>query len=190
MALKRYSNVIGIDDAPFERRARDPVPVVGAVYAGLRFDGVVMAQVTRDGSDATDVLSRMIRTSRFDAHIQLVMLQGITLAGFNVIDAAALHEQLDQRPILVVVRRLPHWEPIREALIRHIPEGLKKWRSIESLGPMEPAGAVFIQRVGLGYDQAQELLASFTRHGHIPEPIRCAHLIAGAVGRGHSRGAP
>ena len=188
MPDKHYANVIGIDDAPFDRQSREAVPVVGAVFAGLRFDGVLLDRVERDGHDATRVVARMIMRSRFDAHIQLVMLQGITLAGFNVIDARELHVQLGRRPVLVVARREPHGDTIRQALKRHIPGGREKWRAIEKLGPMESAGPVFIQRVGLSYGQARTVLDRFTRHGHIPEPIRVAHLIAGAVGCGHSRG--
>ena len=188
MALKRYANVIGIDDAPFDRRDHDPVPVVGVVYAGLRLDGVVMDHVARDGNDATTVVTRMVRQSPFEEHIQLVMLQGIALAGFNVIDAHQLHGSLDGRPVLVVARKAPRMEAIRAALHRHIPGGAAKWQAIEALGPMEPMGPIFIQRVGLDLDQAREVLRRFTVHSQLPEPIRVAHLVAGAVGRGHSRG--
>ena len=39
-------------------------------------------------------------------------------------------------------------------------------------------------------DKAADLLAATTSHGNIPEPLRLAHIIAGGVERGASRGRP
>ena len=66
----------------------------------------------------------------------------------------------------------------------------EKWAIIESLGPMEPANNVYVQRMGLSYEQAQSVIEKFAVHCHIPEPLRTAHLIAGAIAEGQSRGDP
>ncbi len=187
MAEKHYSNVAGFDDAPFPRDYRGAVKVVGTVYAGLRFDGVLIGEVEKDGSDAADRLAALIAQSRFAGHIQLILLQGIALAGFNVVDVFELHERLGL-PILVVARRRPDMEAIREALKSHIAHGEQKWRVIARLGRMEPLGPVFVQRVGLSSDQAAAVMAQFAVYGNIPEPLRTAHMIAGALVSGHSRG--
>jgi endonuclease V-like protein UPF0215 family len=47
---------------------------------------------------------------------------------------------------------------------------------------------VCVQRVGLSREQAEALLRATTLHGKLPEPLRLAHLIAGGVTRGTSRG--
>ena len=73
-------------------------------------------------------------------------------------------------------------------LTHHIPDGKKKWTMIEKLGPMEPVGKVFVQRAGLSLEQAASIVERFAIHSHIPEPIRIAHLIAGAIVKGQSRG--
>ncbi len=189
MPLKRFSNIIGFDDAPFERSAGGPVPIVGAVYAGLRFDGVLIDRITRDGSDATRVLSTMVSRSKFNAHVQLIMLQGIAMAGFNVVDVAGLHNHLGL-PILVIARRRPDMDAIRRALETRIAGGSQRWTLIKKLGPMEPVEHVFVQRVGLSRDQAAVVIKRFAFNSHIPEPIRTAHLIAGALVKGQSRGSP
>ena len=67
----------------------------------------------------------MIGGSRFAAHTKLVLLQGIALAGFNVVDLRALHEALGI-PVLVVARRPPRLAAIRAALLDHVPGGAKK----------------------------------------------------------------
>ena len=187
MAQKHLSNVIGFDDAPFTRHFQGKVKVVGAVYAGLRFDGVLIGEVEKDGTDAASALAAMVGQSKFAEHAQFIMLQGITLAGFNVVDVFALHDALSM-PILVVSRKRPDLTAIKNALTAHIQAGKAKWGIIEKLGPMEPAGAVYVQRVGLSLDQAIMAIRHFSRHGVIPEPLRTAHLIAGALSFGQSRG--
>jgi endonuclease V-like protein UPF0215 family len=189
MPKKRFSNLIGFDDAPFVRNNSGPVPIVGAVYAGLRFDGVLIDRITRDGRDATETLVNMVSQSKFSGHAQLIMLQGVTMAGFNVVDVAQLHGQLGL-PILAIARHRPDMTAIRETLLTRISGGSEKWALIEQLGPMEPVGNVFVQRVGLSLDQTAATLERFAIHSHIPEPIRTAHLIAGALVEGQSRGNP
>jgi endonuclease V-like protein UPF0215 family len=187
MSPKRFSNIIGFDDAPFSHDYVGNVPVVGTVFTGLHLTGVVIGEVEKDGTDAAANLTRLVAESKFAEHVQLVMLQGITLAGFNVVDVLALHEQLEL-PVLVISRRLPDLAAMKAALLTRIRRGEQKWRWIERLGPMEPAGQVYVQRVGLTTAEAVAVVDRFALHSHIPEPLRTAHLIAGAIAEGQSRG--
>jgi uncharacterized protein len=179
--------VVGIDDAPFDRAHRGDVPIVGAVFSRLRLEGVLSARVRRDGRNAADVIVRMLARSRFAPQLQLVLLQGVALAGFNVVDVAALHATLGI-PVLVVARRAPRLPLIRQALLERVPGGARKWRLIERLGPMEPVAGVWVQRAGLSPAESARALAALQAHGTIPEPLRTAHLIAGGLARGESRG--
>ncbi len=179
-------HVVGFDDAPFDRQHRGDVLVVGAVYAGARLDGVLSCKVRRDGVNSTRVLADCVRRSRFYAQLHAVLLQGIALAGFNVVDLRALHESLE-RPVLVVCRRKPDLVAIRRALLGHVRGGSRKWGLIEQAGPMEPAGGVYVQRVGLSSANARVLLHRLSIHSNIPEPLRTAHLIAAGVTLGESR---
>jgi endonuclease V-like protein UPF0215 family len=184
---RRFSNVIGFDDAPFTPAHVGPVPVVGAVFARLLLTGVIIGAVEKDGRDAAEQLARLVAGSKFAEHIQLVMLQGIALAGFNVVDIGYLHEQLGL-PVLVVARKEPDLAAVQRALLGSVQGGREKWALIEKLGPMEPAGAVCIQRAGLSLEEAQAVVVQFAVHSHLPEPLRTAHLIAGALVDGQSRG--
>jgi uncharacterized protein len=189
MPNDRISNVIGFDDAPFARGSPEKVQIVGTVFAGRRLDGVLIGEIERDGFDSAGEMIRLIRESRFLEHIRLVMLQGITLGGFNMVDVFALHREL-KLPVLVACRKQPDMEAVKNALLTHIPQGREKWELIEKVGPMEPVDNIFIQRVGLSSEQATAVIRQFTIHSNLPEPIRTAHLIAGALSTGHSRGAP
>ncbi len=184
---KRFSNIIGFDDAPFPRDHRGKVKVVGAVFARLRFDGVLVGEIEKDGFDAAEKVASLVAGSKFAGHVQLIMLQGIALGGFNVVDVFDVHERL-RLPVMVVSRVQADMAAVRDALLTRVPGGKRKWAVIEKLGPLEPVGNVHVQRVGLTLEQARDVVERFAVHGHIPEPIRAAHLIAGAIEDGESRG--
>ncbi|APR81059.1 Hypothetical protein A7982_06406 [Minicystis rosea] len=183
----RFSHVIGIDDGPFARDHRGRVLVVATAYAGLRLEGILSTRVMRDGADATRAVGACVSASRFANHTRLIMFQGIALAGFNVIDIHGLHETLGI-PVLVVARRPPSLPAIHDALLGRVRGGKKKWALIEKAGPMEPLGALMVQRAGISLDDAGSVIARLSVNGLIPEPLRVAHLIAGGVTTGHSRG--
>lgn len=184
---RRISNTIGIDDAPFARTHRGDVAIVGAVFARARLDGVVTSSVRRDGRNSTTQVATMIETSPFDQHIQAVLLQGIAFAGFNVVDIHALQQRL-QRPVLVVARRQPDMPAIRRALLERVSGGRLKLALIEKAGPMESLGSVWVQRAGLSLAQARQCVDDLAVHGHMPEPLRVAHILAGALADGTSHG--
>lgn len=181
------SNVIGFDDAPFERCHRGDVTIFGTIFSRTRMDGLLTAKVRRDGTNSTQTMARMVRESQFADHVQAVLLDGIAVAGFNVVDIHGLSERLGI-PVLVVTRRPPDLTAIRETLERHTPGGARKWKLIEKAGPPEPLRELMVQRAGLTTVQARDLLANTTLHGKLPEPLRVAHLIAGGVTLGVSRG--
>lgn len=189
MSQKRYSNVVGFDDAPFTHDYVGDVQIVGAVFTGLKLTGVLVGEVEKDGADSAEKLTKLIAGSRFAEHVQLVMLQGVALAGFNVVDAHYIYEQLGF-PVLIVSRRVPDQESIQKALSTKVRGGEEKRALIKKLGRLEPAGSVYVQRVGLTLKQATAVVERFAINSHIPEPLRTAHLIAGALVRGQSRGRP
>jgi endonuclease V-like protein UPF0215 family len=206
-------NVIGFDDGPFAREHRGDVLLVGAVCAGTRLDGIVSGRVRRDGVDSTRRMIELVRASQFADAIGAVLLQGIAVGGFNVVDIGALSEALGV-PVLVVMRRSPNLALVRRALFSDAPPArppvrgaARKWALIERAGPIEAlepsrralrrAGAtglqattprLWVQRAGLSMEAARTLVESTTLHGQIPEALRMAHLIAGGIVTGKSRG--
>jgi len=180
------THVIGFDDTPFPRDHRGDVIVVGAAFAALRLEGVLTGKVRRDGTNATQCLIRLVTQSRFAAHGQLIMLQGIAFAGFNVVDIHALHETLG-KPVLVVTRKQANLANIRKALLDSVPGGKRKWRLIEKAGPMENVAGVYIQRAGISPMAARRVIEYFAVNSMVPEPLRTAHLIAAGLAGGHSR---
>jgi hypothetical protein len=181
------TNVVGFDDSPFEREHRGDVRLVGVVCSRTRLDGIVSGFVRRDGANSTSRMVALVRGSQFAHHVRAVLLQGIAVAGFNVVDLHGLNAALGV-PVLVVVRRPPRMALVKSALFERTPGAERKWRLIQSAGPVERLGEVWVQRAGLTLDEAGSLLEATTLHGNIPEPLRLAHLIAGGIERGVSRG--
>jgi endonuclease V-like protein UPF0215 family len=204
-------NVIGFDDGPFPREHRGDVLLVGVVCSATRIDGVVSGRIRRDGADSTRRMVELVRASQFGTHIQAIMLQGIAVGGFNVVDIHGLHKAL-RVPVLIVVRRPPDMAAVHRALFSdapaarpRVPGAARKWRLIEQAGTLEPIGPsrrslkrasglttsgpkLWIQRAGLTVEEARRVIQATTLHGNIPEPLRVAHLIAGGITTGKSRG--
>jgi endonuclease V-like protein UPF0215 family len=183
---KVITHVIGFDDAPFPRDHRGDVAIVGAAFAAMRLEGVLTGRVRRDGANATQCLIRLVGQSRFAAHSQLIMLQGIAFAGFNVIDIHALNDAL-AKPVLVVARKRPDPASIKKALLGSVAGGKRKWDLIERAGAMENIAGVYVQRAGISPATARRVIEYFAINSTIPEPLRTAHLIAAGLAGGRSR---
>jgi endonuclease V-like protein UPF0215 family len=192
IAPTRQPHTIAVDDAPFPRSHRGDVLVVGVACAGVGMAGVMATRVRRDGRNATEALAKMIAASRFRTHGHAVLLQGIALAGFNVVDLAELNDRIGL-PVIVVTRRAPDLAAIRAALLGRVPGGVRKWRLIERAGPMQPLASprLHVQVAGIEVARAAALLRAVTPAGNnLPEPLRMAHLIAGGIATGESTSRP
>jgi uncharacterized protein len=91
---RRLIRAIGFDDAPFIRRAGKPVSIAGIVCAGTRFEGMLWGQIEPDGWDATETIAKMLLNSKFLPQAHIVLLDGISLGGFNVVDLPALSDAI------------------------------------------------------------------------------------------------
>jgi len=171
------SHVIGFDDASFQPEHRGNVPIIGAIFSHMRLEGVVTGKVRRDGINATTRIEEIISQSRFAPQLQLILLQGIAVAGFNVIDIHRLHQILEI-PVMTISRKLPDMGAIQKALLEKVPGGRRKWQLIKRAGAMESVANVYIQRAGISYETAEIFIKQHAVHSHIPEPLRTAHLIA------------
>jgi endonuclease V-like protein UPF0215 family len=174
------TNTIGFDDGPFAPQHRGDVDLVGAVFSGLRLDGVLRTRVRRDGTNATDRIVLAIEASRFSKHPRLILLQGIAVAGFNVVDIHALNRRLGI-PVLVVSRHQPDLSAVREALLGSVPGGRRKWRLVARAGPPQKMGDLWVQCAGCDCGVAARLIERLAVNSHVPEPLRTAHLIAGGI---------
>lgn len=188
MINKSLTHVVGFDDAP-RRAKKESVCVVGAVYSRRRLVGVLSVPVTPDGDDATSQLIACLVSSKYLSQLHAILLQGITFAGFNVVDIWALHRATG-RSVVTVMRRRPDMQAIHAALLANVTHGAHKWHLIQSAGPVRHGAGVYLQVAGIPFVQAEALVRSFQYNGLMPEPLRVAHLVAAGVTVGESRHRP
>lgn len=187
MAFGAASRIVGIDDGPFRKTPRARVLVVGVLMrGGTRVEGVMSTHVTRDGVRATDAIAEMLSSGRLAGQAQAVLLDGVAVGGFNVIDLPALAEAL-RVPVVAVMRRKPDMVAVRQALLR-THRAAWRWSVIERAGTIHAGPGLYFQVAGAESALARQILAASTIQGTYPEPLRLAHLIARGVLLGASRG--
>jgi endonuclease V-like protein UPF0215 family len=180
----RTLRAVGFDDAPFVRGARGDVGVAGVVCAGTRFEGLVWGGLRQDGWNATDALARLLVGGKFLPQLHLVLLDGISFGGLNVVDLPELAARLD-RPCVAVMRRPPDLAAMERA-IRRLPGPERRLRLLAAAGPVHRRGPFAFQAVGADADGIGRALARLTDRGAVPEPLRLAHLVGAAIRRGES----
>jgi uncharacterized protein len=180
----RTVRAVGFDDAPFRRGASGRVGVAGVICAGTRFEGLVWGHIRQDGWNATDVLLRLLSGGKFLPQLHLVLLDGIAMGGFNVIDLPRLAAGLG-RPCLAVMRRPPDLEAV-EAAVRRLPRARARLEILRRAGPIHRAGGFVFQVQGAPPDEAAAALGRLTDRGAVPEALRLAHLVGAAVLAGES----
>jgi endonuclease V-like protein UPF0215 family len=111
--MKNQIRILGIDD---DAKAA----VVGVVMRLPNYvEGVMVTEVEVDGElDATDRLIDMVSTSRYLDQLKLVIIDGIALGGFNVVNIERLHDRLGI-PVATITRDKPNFTEIEKALKTH-----------------------------------------------------------------------
>ncbi|WP_013322643.1 DUF99 family protein [Gloeothece verrucosa] len=168
------------------RTIRAPVlpTVVGVVCAATRFEGMVCTQIQADGWDATDQLSQLLLAGKFLPQLHLILLDGICLGGFNVINLALLSQRLN-RPCVALMRRMPNFEKI-EAALKRLPQAEKRLEIMRQAGVIHPYPPFYFQVCGETPEVIAQVLARITDRGNVPEALRLAHLIGAAIIKGES----
>jgi endonuclease V-like protein UPF0215 family len=188
--MKPYIRVLGIDDAPF-RFSQKEVIVVGAVIRVPGYlEGVMKTVVQVDGMDSTSMLLEMFKTSRFKQQIRLIMLDGIALGGFNIVDVKTLNKE-SGIPVCTITRDKPDMDSIKMALKKKFTDWKPRWELMENnkLVKMETSyKPIYVSCVGIKDDELRLIIENSTVRGALPEPIRAAHLIASAMRTGESYG--
>jgi endonuclease V-like protein UPF0215 family len=180
----RTIRAIGFDDAPFRRGARGPVGVAGVICAGTRFEGLVWGAVRQDGWNATRVLIGLLAGGKFLPQLHLVLLDGIALGGFNVVDLPGLATAL-RRPCVAVMRRAPDLAAVAAAAGR-LPRAERRLALLRRAGPVHRLGGFWFQVQGASPEATAAALGRITDRGAVPEPLRLAHLVGAAVRTGES----
>lgn len=179
---------LGVDDSlvDFSSPYTDIIGVV--MRTGGYLEGVLWDRVTVDGDDATEVISSMVLSSRFRDQIGVILLDGFAVGGFNVVDIDELNRRTSL-PVITVSLKEPSPGEMEKALRGRVPGWERKLQIMKErvVERVEVEGGVlYISRAGVDRGRAVEILRASIVRGRTPEPLRVAHLIASALGRGES----
>jgi uncharacterized protein len=182
--IKPEIRVLGIDDGKFIPHTKGSVLIVGVVFrGGYSIEGVMHTKVAIDGLDATEKLASMINGSPHRRQLRLVMLNGVTFGGFNVVDLKKLN--LETRlPIIALTQNKPDLDDITSAL-KNLPEYEERLRLVLEAGPIHEVAnhgtIVYVELAGISLIDAEKIIKLTSTRSCLPEPLRVAHLIASNI---------
>jgi len=185
-SIKPEIRVLGVDDGVVIPHSKGLVDVVGIVFrGGYWLDGVMRTEIEVDGLDATEKIASMIIESPHYKQLRVIMLSGITFAGFNVVDIKELYSKTGL-PVIALTRDLPKMEEIKQAL-ENLPEKEKRWKAILNAGEIfevqtrEGEEPIYMQIAGIEREDAEKIVKITSTRSNIPEPLRVAHIIASGL---------
>ncbi len=186
--VKKEIRILGIDDSPYTRKDKN-VLCIGVVYRGGSYiDGLLSFKIKRDGRDATKKIIQTIKKTKHKDQLQIIMIDGITLAGFNLVDIKEVSKKT-KLPVIIVMRKKPEMKKFLKALKKINKKGEK---IIRKAGKIHNSNVnrknLYIQLAGISLKKAEKILKLTSLHSTIPEPLRVAHIIASGVYFGESKG--
>lgn len=190
--IKSEIRVLGIDDGAFIAHTKGMVDIIGVVYrGGYWFDGVMRTKIEIDGMDATEKMGTMINGSPHFSQLRVIVLNGVTFAGFNIVDIKKLSNTIGL-PVIAIVREKPDFKKIKRAL-KHLPMYEKRWKIIKNTGKTikvhtgKTEGVVYMQIAGISEIDAKKIVRNTSTRSNIPEALRVAHIIASGLTKGKEK---
>jgi len=184
--IKPEIRVLGVDDGVFTPHSEGSALIVGVVFrGGYWLDGVMSTKIKVDGLDATDRIASMITESPHHRQLRIIMLDGITFGGFNVVDIKELRLKTGL-PVIAVTRDKPNLVDIRKAIM-NLPAAEERWKAILNAGSISAVRTrgrnekVYMEVSGILKKDARRILKLTSIRSSVPEPLRVAHLIASGI---------
>lgn len=184
--MKKNIRTIGIDDAAFQRENSSKTFVFGVVMRGYNLvEGVLRTEIKIDGLDATEKISEMITSSKFENQLKAIFLGSSTIAAFNIIDMKKLCENTSI-PVLTVLSQPPNEKEVKMAL-SHLDDWEKRYEILDSNPSLQKIEfknqigrlcKMHIQHIGFKEQKTvREILQFTTYSSSIPEGLRLADMI-------------
>jgi endonuclease V-like protein UPF0215 family len=156
--------------------------VVGVVGRKGTVEGVISFNVAVDGSDATEMIIRAFKGSRFKAQVKAIALNGVTFAGLNVVDIARLRDEL-MLPVIAITRKRPRKLLLKTAIKRKgAKASTKTFERLSKAIKIRKLQGYYAQFINNDCDHVQDLMPVCL------EMLRLAHMIASGIVTGESNG--
>ncbi|KPV45846.1 MULTISPECIES: DUF99 family protein [Acidiplasma] len=190
--MKKGIRILGIDDGPFKKNVDKETILTGVLIKPDGYiEGILLRTIAVDGTDVNEKILSMVN-GRFLREINIIMTNGITFGGFNVMDIEKINNNTGI-PVISIIRKKPDIDSIKSALEKHFIDHDYRFNIINKNLPVlvtVNGRNLYINHAGIDYDSAVLVIKKTLKMGNIPEPVRMAHLIATAIKTGESHGRP
>lgn len=162
-----------LDDATTE--------IIGVVYRGTKFiEDVRFGEVDVDGDNATQTIIQLHERCKNTKQITAVVVDGISVGGFNLVDISQVSERLE-KPVIASTSNQPDRDSFRKTMEEtgNADDRIERIPEFQELGLED--GTMFFQASGCTQEDAKEILQGCLIHGLTPEPVRAAHLIGRGI---------
>ncbi len=184
--FKEEIRIVGWDDASFKKGKSKWVRLVGVIVRGGKWlDGLLTVRVRYDGLDATDKIINSVNRSRHKDQLKVIMTDGISFAGFNLVDIKRLNEETGL-PVIAIIRKRPNVKKFLKAM-KIFSDYNERKKIVENAGRIFKYNKIFFQKAGLTREDAKRIISLSSTRANVPEPIRLAHIIATGLS-GESKG--
>ncbi|MGC9205389.1 MAG: DUF99 family protein [Candidatus Micrarchaeia archaeon] len=184
--MKKGIRVLSIACAPFEKSDKTAL-VIGVVSRGQLIEGLLSLRVSVDGNDATRVLAKKVKSSRFKDQIRLIALNGVALAGLNILDIEELSSSL-KIPIMILTRKKPRLRAMSLAIKAATKNKDVATRKLVMLNKIKKVSRIckingfYTQSIGIEKGEINLII------GEAIAMLRVAHIIASGISNGESKG--
>ena len=187
--MKRGIRIAAAASGPIRGRKRTLLVI--AVYREGILEGVLSTNIGVDSSDSSKRIVSLIGRSRFKGQIKLIALNGIALAGLNIVDVNTIKKALKLN-FVVLTRKKPHKKLLIDAIdkrkraaeVATDKEAVRKIRIVETVGKLKivkSAGFYIQSDLDIGKENKGLVKTTF-------EALRIAHIIANGIETGESKG--
>ncbi|NLI73702.1 MAG: DUF99 family protein, partial [Euryarchaeota archaeon] len=177
--MKRQIRVLGIDDSPFTFESKRALLVGVVARLPMYIEGIMRTNCDVDGTDANDAIADMVLRSRYREQLKVIMIDGVAVGGFNVIDIDQLYRDTGI-PCATITRNIPDHDSMEKALRTHFSDWKERMEIIKRR-PLYRLGrrpSVFATASGISIDDLELIVKESRVIGSLPEPLRIAHLIS------------
>lgn len=187
--MKEKWHILGIDDSPFSRRQKYSTLVGVLMSHDFHVDGIITEKITVDGTDSENAILGFL-DSGIGKAANAVFTNGITFAGFNMLDPVHLYEA-SGIPVISVTRGNPDLKSMKDAIIKHERDE-SKIHLLERLRPermeLGANNVLYVNIAGIENDEALMLLKKSIFRGKMPEAVRVAHMVGSVIKNGKTHG--
>ncbi|XRO74696.1 DUF99 family protein [Methanocaldococcus sp. 28A] len=173
--MKDEIEVIGFDDAPFNRTDKECI-LIGTYMRGNKIiDGIYFRKFKRDGMDVTEKIIDIIKEKHYQK-IKVIFLSGITFGGFNIANLWKINKET-KKPVVVVIDKYPNKKKIFSALKKYFNDADERIELINSFPEPERIDNIYVQYIGADIDFVKNVIKKTRLKSKFPECLRISHLI-------------